>query len=370
MSSSEEEWQPQVLVLGSEGMKGLLELGALAYFQEGGVYDFKNIKKIIGCSVGAIIGLLIIAGYSAIDIIPEVMEVSILQEMNSIDLSKIGGNYGLFSNRQLKDRITAMLRGKYGFVPTLKQLYQFTGVTFCAVAYNLSQKETVYLTHENEPDLPSLDAVLLSSNVPLIFHQMSYRGYKYVDGALGNPYPIDVYDDGQTNILGIYVNSDNEDSNGENFWWYFNTIIQCSMGEIRKKNIRHASSKCRHLQLDSSVTDAVGISCTDEKKKQMVEEGYEAAKQFVKGYSPSFVFPEDEDIPIIPNTTDKSDDEVMETTEEDGGRYIYVNIASDEISGSWELVPPEGHVLREQYENSFLSGKSTSESRGDSILRV
>ena len=37
---------------------------------------------------------------------------------------------------------------------------------------------------------------------------MKYRDHVYIDGAFGNPYPIDQFDDGKRNILGLYIDTD------------------------------------------------------------------------------------------------------------------------------------------------------------------
>ena len=81
------EWIPNVLVLGPGGIKGFAELGALIFLESVNYID--SIDTIVGCSVGSVIGLLLIIGYSATEILSEVIQSSIFDEIGSISLKDI-----------------------------------------------------------------------------------------------------------------------------------------------------------------------------------------------------------------------------------------------------------------------------------------
>ncbi len=62
MVNCDRPWQPTVVVIGPGGMKGLLELGFLARIQRSHVLD--TVETYIGVSIGAIISILRIVGYT------------------------------------------------------------------------------------------------------------------------------------------------------------------------------------------------------------------------------------------------------------------------------------------------------------------
>ena len=52
------------------------------------------------------------------------------------------------------------------------------------------------------------------------------------------------------------------------------------MVQLRKRNKKMASSRCKHLKLTTAIIDTVGIAVTFEAKCQMIYNGYFTAKRF------------------------------------------------------------------------------------------
>ena len=82
-----QKWFPDVIVLGPGGMKGFLELGCLLPFQKLKILD--NIKIMVGVSVGSIILLLYMLGYSVEDIIQEGLSVDVQKDFADFDLENL-----------------------------------------------------------------------------------------------------------------------------------------------------------------------------------------------------------------------------------------------------------------------------------------
>jgi predicted acylesterase/phospholipase RssA len=277
------DWKPHVLVLGPGGVKGFLELGALILLEVEGF--LKNVTTYAGVSVGSIIALLLVAGYTVTEIISDAVDTNLFQDLSSINLENIKANAGLISNRGIKERLTLRLEEKFGFLPNLEQLYLVTGLEFMCVTMNLSKCRAEYLSRHTYPTMGSVDAVMLSMNIPLIFYKLKYRGSIYIDGAFANSYPVDQYDDGTRNILGIYITTENEDRTiPEDFPipMYLYKIIDCSMVENRERIIRASSNRCRHLRLYSPTIDTLGLTMDIKTKSQLVLQGYNMAKEFLE----------------------------------------------------------------------------------------
>ena len=276
---SNKMWKPTVLVLPPGGQKGFLELGSLSYFEEVNFID--DVHTVIGCSVGSIIGLLLVVGYTVLEIISEAADTDLFHDISSLNLKEIRDNIGLLNNTHVRKKLEVLLRRKFGMVPTLRQLHMATGIRFCVVSFNLSRGEPAYLTAETEPDLSCVDAVMLSSNIPFLFYRLKYKGATYIDGAFGNPYPIDVYDNGENNVLGMYICSNDEHTpEDDGNWWYLNMVVHCSMHEIRRLIIDKSSDRCKHMPLNAPQSDFPGIVYKAADKGRMISIGYQTAKEF------------------------------------------------------------------------------------------
>jgi len=298
------EWCPEVLVLGPGGVKGFLELGALILLESEGY--LKNITTYVGVSIGAIISLLLVTGYTVTEIISDAIETNLFQDLSSINFEDIKENTGLLSNRPIKEKLITRLEDKFGFVPNLEQLYMVTGLEFMCVTMNLSKDRAEYISRHTDPSMNSVDAVLLSSNIPLLFYKLKYKGSVYIDGAFGNPYPVDQYDDGSRDILGIYITSGNPERKvPEDFHiaMYLYKIIDSSMIQIRDRIIQSSSTRCKHLRLYSPTVDATGLTVDMKVKSQMVLHGYYAAKKFIEDIK----YP-NKDIIIVGSEPDSSEE--------------------------------------------------------------
>ena len=274
-------WKPDILVLGSGGGKGYLQLGALLNLETNNIID--NVIAYVGCSVGAVIGLLLVAGYDVQEIIEEVTAIELFLDIYHVSLKDSRLNEGLISNQSIHDLLCRMLREKFGFVPTLHQLYQATGKVFTTVTVNITHPRVEYMSHETEPGISSVEAVMLSMNIPFLFYRLRYKSCTYIDGAYGDPYPINIYDDGNYNILGISTPSvlDVGLPNNSTSLQYALQVLNWPINQLRRMNIRTASNHCKHLELYSDIEDAIGITFTDDQKAKMMLEGYDKSVEFI-----------------------------------------------------------------------------------------
>jgi len=271
-------WTPQTLVLGPGGVKGFYIMGALLYLERHGWLN--DLQTCVGVSIGSVIGLLLTAGYQVTEIIEHSLSISLFHDFMSISLAQVHENSGLISNEQVKSRLTERLQAKFGFVPTLKQLYEFTAINFVAVTCNIDKGRTEYLSKDTEPDLSAVEAVMLSMNIPFIFYKLRYKGCTYVDGALGHPYPVDVYDDGITPVLGITIDHNTESSSGDSLGSYIYGIIHTVTNSLRHVATRKLSANCRSLVLIAQHTATIGLDIDDKTRTDMIISGYEAARKF------------------------------------------------------------------------------------------
>ena len=270
---------PDVLVLGPGGIKGFLELGALSALEQQNILS--RVNTYAGVSVGALLCLLLVCGYKVTEIINDALETNLFSDF-SMDFIKMKKNTGLVSNQVVKNKLIQRVTDKFGIVPTMAQLYQFTGLTFMTVTVNITKFQVEYMTHITEPNITCVDAALLSINIPVIFHMIRWNGCIYVDGALANPYPVDQFDDGTRNILGISISIREDTSETMDDSTYLHRCIDMPMTEMKRRIMRSCSPRCKHLELSTDVIDSVGFNTDLSGKSKMVLSGYQRAKHFLK----------------------------------------------------------------------------------------
>lgn len=278
-------WTPQVLVLGPGGFRGYAELGTLQVLKDKG--KLEQVRHIIGCSVGSIIAMLMICGYS----FEEILEISVVDEQlvretvqTSIKLDRLTEGLkehsGLLNTKILQEVLEKLLRNKFGVSDiTLRNFYQVTQYNFILTVYNKTLRQTEFLSHVNSPDLSVIEAVMMSCNIPGLFYRISHNNCIYMDGALGNPYPVDHLDDGKLRILGIYI--DEVEYIGNGIIETIQAALMIPLVEHRKRIIQQVSSSVRHISLPCQ-GGFFGIITEKCNKENLLQIGRQAAEQFIQ----------------------------------------------------------------------------------------
>ncbi len=170
------------LALSGGGSRGLAHIGVLKALEEAEVKP----EVISGASMGAIIGALIAAGYSAEDLI------RIATEKQSSKMFELN-------------------RPKLGLAthaPIRKILSEFLPETFEELQIPLYISTTNLNTGKNEifSEGPLLDPVLASSSIPIVFKPIQINGDFYVDGGLTDNLPAGVIREKCNVLIGSHVN--------------------------------------------------------------------------------------------------------------------------------------------------------------------
>lgn len=277
-------WKPEICILGPGGMKGLLIYGAIIFLQLRSLLN--ECHTFVCVSIGCPLGLYLLLGFQMNDpgLIEEAMSTNLFKELNTIKFDEIKQNAGLINHNEVRSQLTARCIEKLGHVPTLLEFYQITNKTFVCVTVNLDTDETRYLSWETEPNLSVVDAILMSTNIPFLFRKIRYDGNIYIDGAFGNPYPVDLYDNGQTKILGISITTKKPatvDSTDTDNIRYIYKVLNASITQLKKRILGSCSPACKHLTLVSPTMDTTGLTFTPEIKLKLIQVGFKTAKKFV-----------------------------------------------------------------------------------------
>lgn len=280
-------FRPKILLLGPGGSKGYLELGSLLYLEQHKILE--HCDTFIGVSIGAVISLLLTCGYSSTEIIERSLSLDFSKELVALKLEDIIQGIGVFSNDSIKNALIRAVTDKFGTVLNLQQLYLATGRKLICTTMNFDRHRVEYISKDNEPDLSCVDAVLLSINIPFLFRTIKHKGCMYIDGGIGNPYPIDIIDDTKTDILGLYIDTKVNSNTKDGVMVYLQGLVTSFMSKIRENHIQRSSPKCHHIGLSTEAqmpgAGAIGLGVNKEAKFKMISDGFQTTKNYFENLS-------------------------------------------------------------------------------------
>lgn len=232
-----DDWIPETLVFAAGGSRHLLTLGFLVELDDRKMLD--RVNCICACSTGAIIGLLLACGYTVREIVTFFAEMDFAKSITNFDVRTLISGVSLEYDDDFSSSIKNLVLAKFGYIPTLHELYSATGVSLEIVVLDYKNKNALVLTKDSEGDLSCVDAILYTCTLPGMFHKHFYKGIEMAEGSLASSYPIS-FTNQQKKILGFFLSEIN--TNGQpNFVSYFNDIVALLMFSNYRKELRDSS---------------------------------------------------------------------------------------------------------------------------------
>lgn len=247
------------LILSGGGKRGLMLLGALEYIYQHKQTEISSINHYIGTSIGSIISYLLIIGYKPEELIAYLISNKFFQHFKNIDLISLSNCEGGFDWDIIKNYIFDLTQKKLGYHNlTMLDLYNKYNKTLTCTTYNYTKQQIEYISHITEPNLPCVDALRMSSNIPLYFSKFEYNGCKYLDGCLINNFPVNLLSENDhalaLNITKMYLNNTDE-----TFTSYMLNL--CTIVIIN--NVKNNIENCKCKNLDVISLEGKNISTTD-----------------------------------------------------------------------------------------------------------
>lgn len=158
------------VALGGGGIKGIAHVGALQKLVEAGY----TIKAVAGTSAGGIVGAMIAAGYSPIEL------KDIILNMNQGNLFKRKPDEGpaLLGLGGLTDILTEKLGAK---------TFDDLKIPYASTAVDLITSQELVINSGSV-----IDAVLATVAVPGVFPPREIGQYRFIDGGVLDPVPVSV----------------------------------------------------------------------------------------------------------------------------------------------------------------------------------
>lgn len=264
------------LVLGSGGVKGYMLIGGLSFLARNGY--LKNINHICGVSVGSIIALLYMCGYSPADMIKLSLNLNVpqvsLNQILSITTKLLSQGY-LYDLKPLITQIDTYLKAHNFNNLTFKDLFNYTNITFSVIAYDMTANKKVYFSHLTHPDMLCLDAVRLSCALPILFEEQIYQEHCYIDGAFVSPCPLEVFDAG-LDVLALITEMDLDQARTNiNVLDKIMTIYEILARDKVEEQLEKSKCKYKIIRFKSSIFNPLSGALSDTERRNLFIQGYE-----------------------------------------------------------------------------------------------
>lgn len=207
------------LVLSGNGTTGIIILGALYHIYENDQNILNNIKYYAGTSAGSFISYLLIIGYTPMEIFIYICSKIENIDISNLTLDSILQKHGFIIKNNYITHLKVLTLEKTGKEDlTFKELYNEYKKELVICAFNVTKNKTIYFSTTQTPNMSCIEAMRLSSAIPIVFAKQYYEDELYIDGALTNFFPINnVYspytsnvldNNNKIHILGIYIQNE------------------------------------------------------------------------------------------------------------------------------------------------------------------
>ena len=180
------------IVISGGGPTGLLSYGAAKHLAQQGFWSHDTIETIYGTSIGSLIGAILCLKHewSTLDdyIIKRPWEKVIVE---SLELFEMFSCKGMAKLKLLDDIMKPLLESKdLALDVTLREFYEHSRISLNIFTVDLNKFKKVQLSHATHPTLPLMDAIKMSSCMPMLFQPIIRDGCCYIDGGIMVNYPM------------------------------------------------------------------------------------------------------------------------------------------------------------------------------------
>ena len=168
------------LTIGGGNFKGISYVGALEYLYQNNM--IKNIENFYGSSVGTIIGIFYIIGYTPFEIFNILLNLN-LQDYWDFSFNNIEYSFSLISDsffKKIKEVFEKMENSNITFI----EFYNKYNVKLNLFATSLTQRKNVCFNIETYPNANVFRVLQASCSIPLIFPPVNINDEYYIDGCM------------------------------------------------------------------------------------------------------------------------------------------------------------------------------------------
>lgn len=182
------------IVIGSGGIKGFLYIGGLKSLEDSGV--IKSCQYYFGCSVGALVSLLLCSGMTVADVLSVFLTKKFEDVMVFGSWDSIVTGVGVFDNTVMRSHLCQILCERFGMDDvsnlTFRRMYEITKKELYTVTVDTDNMKVKTFGTQCTPDVSVVTAVVASCSIPFVIQGTNLGGEFAVDGAVMDPIGLQV----------------------------------------------------------------------------------------------------------------------------------------------------------------------------------
>lgn len=281
------------IVLSGGGPSILVPLGAIQELEKNNFWNIENIENIYATSAGTILSTLICLRLNWEDINKYVVERPWKDVFNitTDNILNIYTDKGLLNKKSLEIFFKPFFDLKdISLNITLKEFYEYTKINLHYFTFEINDFETIKLNHYNNPDLKLLEAIYMSSTIPLFFKPICHNEKCYIDGGIILNYPLNnclndgFNDDEIMSFKNKYITENKKIINEKTHTMEYITILLNKI--IKNMNTEDKQIKVRNEIIcetkELSLSFIMEFIESSELRKKLIDKGIEIANLFIK----------------------------------------------------------------------------------------
>jgi predicted acylesterase/phospholipase RssA len=173
---------------------------------------------------------------------------------------------------------------------TMKDLYEYSNIKLNIYSTKYSDLSFCCFNHEKTPDLKVIDAIFMSSSIPIIFKPLKYNNDYYIDGGYNCNFPL--YEcikniENKSEILGIeavHLDDNFTNTNNDNILSFYTKLFfkfvldKREKNDVEKDDINKIIIKYEHFEF-SKFFKVINDETT---RGDMIKKGEDEAKIYTK----------------------------------------------------------------------------------------
>lgn len=177
------------VIFSGSGFKCWGYIGTIQAMNE--LVDYQSVEHVVGTSAGSLFGLYYLLGIQYDFLLDYYTHVD-LAKYKDINLCNIATKHCLLEGKAFRDSIKYLITTKINENTTFQELYTKFKKMFTVCVYNIDLNQPEYFSPTTTPDKKVFDAIIASSNLPLLFPAYRIGDYDYFDGGFCNNCPSNV----------------------------------------------------------------------------------------------------------------------------------------------------------------------------------
>jgi predicted acylesterase/phospholipase RssA len=290
------------IVISGGGPTGVIALGALQHLEKQQFWNIENIESIYCTSAGSLLGVLVALKFDW-DSINDYIIKRPWHEAFQIRVSQIFEAYhkkGLFDEKLFDVFFKPFFNSRdISMKMTMREFYEYTKIDFHIFTLEMNRFEIVDISYKTHPELELLNAIHMTSAIPMIFSPCCIGDDCFVDGGMISNYPLNyciknncITDvNGYEEILGLRNNyeKDPDSDLGNNIVNQESTILDYMMTFINKlvlnidteKNQQSIENELIYDTKHASFSFLKSAISSREVREQLLNIGIEASRRFL-----------------------------------------------------------------------------------------